>query len=84
MSYCARKDTDHIMTANETDHHTVFNDGQDPYHKASCKGPKINEVKLFINDENRPNQLKKVKRLTMNIKNNNNPWTTGSWLGTAI
>ena len=38
-----------------TGHPTIFNDGQNPYQKSSCKSPKTNEVKLFIKDENQPN-----------------------------
>ena len=36
-------------------HHKVFNDGQNIYRKARYKRLKRNEIKLFIEDENRHN-----------------------------
>ena len=39
-------------------------------------------MKLFIKHENRRNLLKNGKRIIINdFLNNNNYWTTGSWLG---
>ena len=40
-------------------------------------------MKLFIEDENRHNLLKKRKRITIKIKYNDKHWTTYSWLKTG-
>ena len=37
---------------------------QNPYHKASCKRPKKNDVKLFIIEENQSIQKKNIKQKT--------------------
>ena len=51
---------------------------QSPYHNKAVKGPKIQNVKLFIKHENRPSN---GERITMNdyLKNDNH-WSSGSWL----
>lgn len=56
-------------------HHTVFNDGQNLFHKTCCKSHKINEVTLFIKDNLIYRQ--NVKQITRSIKNNNH-CTTGT------
>ena len=50
--------------------------------KQDVKGPKINDVKLFIKDENRTNLYRKCKT-NWNEHKNDNRWTTGSWLRQA-
>ena len=65
-----------------TGHHTLFDYGQNPTNKSICKGPKMNSLKLFIKDQNRPNLTE--KRKIMNIKNIDNHWTTDSMAWISI
>ena len=45
--------------------------------------PKIQNVKLFLEHDNRPNILKNTERKTINdYLNNDNHCTTPPWLGT--
>ena len=59
-----------------------FNDGQNLYHKASCKRPKNKWSETIHMTKIDLIYRKKPKQIAMNMRHND--WTTGSWDGTYV